>query len=48
MVDAESEADEVVEGYARWRVISGEDVGVVMRKRAQEGYGLGDVGGSFL
>ena len=42
-VDAESEVEEVVEGFGRWRAISGEDVGVVMRRRAEAGYGLADV-----
>jgi hypothetical protein len=35
--------EEVVEGFGRWRVVSGEDVGVVMRRRAEAGYGLADV-----
>jgi hypothetical protein len=38
--DASSESDEAVEGYRTWRVISGEDIGVVMRKRAEAGYGI--------
>jgi hypothetical protein len=35
--------EEIVEGYDKWRNISGDDISVVMRKRAEEGYGLGNV-----
>lgn len=40
---SEAGAEGVIEGYDKWRNISGEDISVVMRKRAEEGYGLGDV-----
>lgn len=40
--DAEEE-EKRVQGVPRWVNVLGDDVGVVMRRRAESGYGLKDV-----
>lgn len=38
-----NDRDEITGGYEGWRRVLGGDVGVVMRRRAMEGYGLDNV-----
>lgn len=44
-VEAEDEDvdGDLLRGYSAWRQITAEDIGVVMRRRAEDGYGLTDV-----
>lgn len=43
-----NDRDEITGGYEGWRRVLGGDVGVVMRRRAMEGYGLDNVSGQLL
>lgn len=45
---SDSGEDALVQGYEAWKGVSADDIGAVMRKRAEEGYGLQDVSGSVL